>query len=468
LAVSAPEWEQALDRLIRESSLRERLGAQALTDVLARYAPEHIVAAQVLPLFGPAEIPPRPGEARKLRVLMANVFLWPRSFGGATIVAEELARRLHARDDTELSIFTSRATIADRPDALLRYEWEGAAVFSAPLPPVGDHVATFDNPPAVRQFAAVLDAVRPDVVHAHSIQGFGAGILRLCQERGIPYVITLHDAWWLCDRQFMVRGDGHYCFQTRIDLRVCQACVPHARHLEAREAILHQVLHGASHLVCPSETHRQLYLANGAAPAAVSVSRNGIRHPARPRAARIAGSPPRFGFVGGNEAIKGFHLLREAFETITDGNWELVLVDNTLNLGFSSIDVSGWKVPGRISVVPAYDQNGLDQFFDGIDVLLFPSQWKESYGLTVREALARDVWVIATAPGGQADDIVDGVNGRLIPLDGRAAGLIEAIEEILLAPSVLDGYANPHRDRLANYDSQAEALRAVLEQASRP
>ena len=339
-------------------------------------------------------------------------------------------------------------------------------VFAAPLPPAGDHVAGFDNPASVRHFASVLDAVRPDVVHAHSIQGFGAGILRLCQERAIPYVITLHDAWWLCDRQFMVRGDGRYCFQTRIDQRVCQACVPHARHLGARAAILRQVLHGAAHLLSPSDTHRGLYLANGVASASLSVSRNGIAAPARPHALRRPGAPPRFGFVGGNEPIKGFHLLRAAFESLSSGEWELVLVDNTLNLGFSSIDVSDWRVCGRIEVVPAYGQDGLDEFFDRIDVLLFPSQWKESYGLTVREALARDVWVVATAPGGQADDIVDGVNGRLIPLDGRSDGLIAAIGEILLAPAMLDGYANPRRLALADYETQTEGLHAVLRGAA--
>lgn len=464
LAESAAEWEQALGRLIRDPSLRQRLGRQALADVMRHYAPERIATAQLLPLFGPAE--PVSQAPRKLRVLAANVFLWPRSFGGATIVAEELARHLHARDDTEISVFTSHGETGDRSGALLRYDWQGIPVFAAPLPPPGDHVAGFDNPAAVRHFGAMLDAVRPDVVHAHSIQGFGAGILRLCQERGIPYVITLHDAWWLCDRQFMVRSNGHYCFQTRIDLRVCQACVPTARHLEAREAILHQVLHGAAHLLCPSESHRQLYLANGLSPGSVGVSRNGIRRPSRSRAARRPGTTPRFGFVGGNEAIKGFHLLRQAFEVLASDDWKLVLVDNTLNLGFSSIDVSSWNVSGMIEVVPAYTQDDLDGFFDRIDVLLFPSQWKESYGLTVREALARDVWVIATAPGGQSEDIVDGVNGRLISLDGRASGMVAAIEEILLAPSVLDGYVNPYRHALADHATQAEALRTVLDQAA--
>ncbi len=466
LADSGIDWEQALDRLIRDAALRVRLGQQALEDVLRRYAPARIAAEQVLPLFGAAAPPPDPRRPARLRVLMVNVFFWPRSFGGATIVAEQLARRLQARDDVEIAVFTSHGELEDRAEALLRYDWQGMTVFAAPLPPAGDHVAGFDNPAAVRHFASVLDAIRPDVVHAHSIQGFGAGILRLCQERGIPYVISLHDAWWLCDRQFMVRGDGRYCFQSRIDQRVCQACVPGARHLEARAAILRQVLQGAAHLLCPSETHRALYLANDIAPASVSVSRNGIRPPSRPHATRRPGAPPRFGFVGGNEPIKGFHLLRVAFESLASGEWELVLVDNTLNLGFSSIDVSDWRVSGRIEVVPAYAQDGLDAFFDRIDVLLFPSQWKESYGLTVREALARDVWVVATAPGGQADDIVDGVNGRLIPLDGRSDGLVSAIGEILLAPAMLDGYVNPHRAAVADYDTQAQGLHAVLRGAA--
>ena len=464
LAESAAQWEQALDRLIRDAGLRERLGRQALADVLERYAPERIASRELSMLFGPARDEAGRG---KLRVLMVNVFFWPRSFGGATIIAEQMARRLADRDDIDIAVFTSRGDIEDRPEAMLRYDDRGIAVFASPLPQAGDHIAGFDNPAAVRQFAQVLDAFRPEVVHAHSVQGLGAGLLRLCQERGIPYVITLHDAWWLCDRQFMVRADGNYCFQTRIDLAVCQACVPRARHLDARAAILRQVLQGAAHLLSPSESHRQLHLANGIDPAAISVSRNGIRAPGRARTPRPRGHVPRFGFVGGNEAIKGFGLVKRAFESFASDRWELLLVDNTLNLGFSSIDVSEWKVQGRVRIVPAYLQDELDDFFDRIDVLLFPSQWKESYGLTVREALARDVWVIATGPGGQSEDIVDGVNGRLIALDGRADGLIAAIREILANPAMLEGFANPSRAALADYDGQASGLFELLARVAR-
>ena len=462
LADTSEDWETALERLVLDPALRHRLGARALLDVLDRYAPERIAREQVSELFGRPPVMPR----KPLRILAANIFFAPQSFGGATIVAEQMAARLAQADDVELCVFTSRPAISGRPNSVLRHDWDGILVFASSLSPASDQVVQLDNPSMVLTFGHLLDAVRPDVVHAHSIQGFGAPILRLCRERGIPYVVTLHDAWWLCDRQFMVRGDDRYCFQTRIDLRVCQNCLPGSHHLNERMRIMMSVLNGASLLLSPSESHRQLYLANGIAPDRIRVNRNGIRMPSAPRRPRTAGTRLRFGFVGGAEPIKGFHLIRKAFEALEQPGWELVLVDNTLNLGFRSIDVSAWKVAGVITVIPAYTQDGLDAFFQGIDVLLFPSQWKESFGLSVREALARDVWVITTAAGGQAEAIEDGVNGRLIPLDGREDGLVEAIEELLLVPERLDTYSNPRATSIATYETQAAELLGALREVS--
>ncbi len=463
LADTEAEWERALERLVLDPALRRRLGAQGLADVLDRYAPDRIARQQLSAVAG---LPPPPASRSGLRVLSANIFFPPQSFGGATVVAQELAARLDRTNGVELCVFTSRPPVADRPPSLLRYDWDGIPVFATSLSASSDQVVQLDNPSMVTTFGHLLDALRPDIVHAHSIQGFGASILRLCRERGIPYVVTLHDAWWLCDRQFMVRGDNRYCFQTRIDLRVCQNCLPHAHHLHERMRIMTSVLDGAALLLSPSESHRRLYLANGVAPERIRVNRNGIRFPTAPRTPRRPGTPIRFGFVGGAEPIKGYHLIRKAFERLDRPDWELVLVDNTLNLGFHSVDVSAWRVEGTVTVVPAYTQDGLDAFFDRIDVLLFPSQWKESFGLSVREALARHVWVIATDGGGQSEEVVDGVNGRLIPLDGRVDGLLEAVSELLLVPERLDSFRNPHAQSIATYDGQAAELLAFLREAA--
>jgi len=469
LAEGDAAWEAALLALADDAGLRARLGEAARLSALARYAPEAVAHAQVAPLL--AGIERRPPAA--LRVLAANVYFWPKSFGGATIVAEEMARRLHARDDTQVHIVTG----LDDSDphllpgqALRRYDMpsqKSAMMVVGMRMPGSDAILGFDNPALGRAFGEVLDMVRPDVVHLHAIQGLSASVAVACLERDIPYVVTLHDAWWLCARQFMVQGDGTYCFQTRIDTRVCNACMPGAAHVRARYDLLMEVLRGAALLLSPSEAHRQLYLAQGLPPERIVVTPNGVRHPAAPPAARPL-TPGRmtFAYVGGNVDVKGFTLVRRVFESLTRSDWRLVMVDNTINLGFSSIDASHWRVRGEIETVPAYTQATMDKFFAGIDVLVFPSQWKESFGLTVREALLRGVWVIATDGGGPAEAVADGVNGTLIPLDGKPDGLQAAVEALLDDPGRLARAPPPAG--IIDFAAQAEQLHKILIRAALP
>jgi glycosyltransferase involved in cell wall biosynthesis len=456
LAAGDEAWFTALDRLAGDAALRARLAEAARLAVLDRYAPLAVARAQVAPLL--REVPDaRP--AGRLRVLLANVYYAPRSYGGATLVVEEMAHRLHARPDCEVFVATALPAGLE-PRRLVRRDQDGIAVFELPVA-AQDVVAEFDDPLCGQAFREVLDAVQPDVVHLHSVQWLSASIAAACRARDIPYVITLHDAWWVCARQFMVREDGSYCHQTKIDLRVCQDCMPGARHLSQRQALLRAALDGASRLISPSAAHKALYVANGIAPERIVVMPNGVRLPAQ-KLRRAPAPNLRFAYVGGNVEVKGYSLVRRAFEDLARADWELILVDNTRNLGFSSVDTADWRVRGRIRTVPAYTQATMDEFFAGVDVLLFPSQWKESFGLTVREALARDVWVIATDGGGPADAIVEGVNGNLIPLDGRPDALRGAIAALLDRPGRLAGWVNPRRDDIGDFAGQASALHALL------
>jgi glycosyltransferase involved in cell wall biosynthesis len=346
---------------------------------------------------------------------------------------------------------------------LRRYEHDGVQIFAVPVVEDGDSIAQFDNPAIADMFGDILDAVQPDVVHLHSVQWLSATVARVCRERGIPYVITVHDAWWLCPRQFMVTAADKYCGQTSIDIHVCEACEPGARHLQLRRDVLVEALHGAALLLSPSEAHRALYVANGIAPGHIQVAPNGVRLPTE-ALARPMRDTVRFGYVGGAVAVKGFPLVRGAFEALRRPDWELVLVDNTLSLGFPSVDAKNWKVRGGIEIVSAYAQDEMDAFFADIDVLLFPSQWKESFGLTVREALVRDVWVVTTNGGGAAEAVTEGVNGTIIPLDGRWESLRDAIEALLdRRPwQQADVRRAQAKNAIMSYDAQAVALRATL------
>ena len=350
LADDDAAWFQALDALAGDAARRHGVGEAARADALSRYAPASIARDQVAPLVVP---PAPPRAAGRLRVLMANVFYAPRSYGGATIVVEEMARRLHARADTEIVIATTLGDVARQ--AMTRVMQDGITVFALPTSH-GDIIAEYDDPDVARLFGQVLDAVLPDIVHLHSVQRLSGSLATACRARGIPLVITLHDPWWLCARQFMVREDGTYCFQRRIDLHVCEACLPGSRHLGQRASLLRDALDGADLLISPSAAHRALYLAQGIAPARIVVAPNGVRLPvsrgvrrqARPaacaRQARASGSV----MSAAMRRSRDIRWCASAFADLARApTGTLVLVDNTLNLGFASIDVADMAVTSR-------------------------------------------------------------------------------------------------------------------------
>lgn len=66
--------------------------------------------------------------------------------------------------------------------------------------------------------------------------------------------------------------------------------------------------------------------------------------------------------------------------------------------------------------------------YRGMDVAVVPSTWPEGFSLVTAEAQAAGLATIATAPGGPADIIVDGITGRLVGL-GDADEIRAALDE---------------------------------------
>ena len=455
LAANDDQWRSALQALIEDASLRQKIGQRALESVQQRYSPEFIREQQLLPIIRSNQ----KFSPRRRRILGVNIFLEPRSFGGATIVVEELARVINQGSDFEYGLFTTLPCSDVRPYKLIRYQASVGETFAIGLPFEMDPVLSYDNPYPTESFRAVLRAWRPDIVHFHSIQGIGVQVADVCQQEGIPYLVTLHDVWWICARQFMINHRGRYCEQTKIDLSVCLHCAPHRQSIYLRQYRLLQVLKDASLCLAPSRFTSNQYIDNGVSANKITVNKNGVRFPAQP----IKRSPPStrklsFGYVGGEGVAKGAELIKKAFAGLEHDHYILKVVDNLLNLNQRSIFASHWPIKGELQIIPAYTQATMDDFYSQIDVLLFPTQWKESFGLAVREALVRDVWVIATDSGGVSEDIVDQKNGFIIPFHDDGTQLSACIQQLLDHPSRLDQYENPFKSRIRSFADQAQEL----------
>jgi glycosyltransferase involved in cell wall biosynthesis len=410
LAESPNDWRAVLERLIAMPDLRAAVGSAARRKALTEYSLS--VAAEVLKdAFGSPQGATSGSLTTKTRVLVCNVFFHPQSFGGATRVVEANVRHfLDHCQDLEIGVFCSDER-GEPPGRLMMGRFDGAPVYRLAVrtDPDRNHRA-FDAENA-EAFHRVLDHFRPDVIHFHSIQSLSASIVEAAASRNIPHVITLHDAWWISDHQFLVDSDGLLKLPTRDVLGDCVGkpqmalSVNRRRHLGA-------VLQNATQRISVSRAFAKVY--NDAGIRDVDVVANGISDidPGMPELradGRVA-----LGHVGGRSSHKGAFLIEAALRRGAFGNLHLTMVDGALLPG-QSIETIWGTTP--VTLIGPYPQSEVSRLYARLNVLLAPSTWPESFGLVAREALACGLWVVASRLGAMGEDITVGRNGFLVDVE---------------------------------------------------
>ena len=412
LADSKQQWLDAFDALIQDEQLRHNMAAAAYESVTQRYAPAAVGKTLA------AAVQDAAFDAQKSKVLTFNVHYHPQSLGDDPTIVTEQLNKLLAKDGNYKIYAVTTLPVSHYLKAYdtIRYEYNQVTVFGVAVPP--EDGANYDNPLFSKAVAEIIALVQPEIAHIHCIQGMGVGVVDLCHKKGIKTVVTFHDAWWICPNQFMLDGfmlDGEKFRENWDDVAF------------ANGKMLEHTLSQADLLLAPSryfaDVHEQKLHQ------AVRVNKNGVTLPIHKLEKRKS-DVIRFGYVGGKTSIKGVHLILEAFRLHNFENTQLCVVDNMINVGAKSFYDEDFAGIQNYQIMPAYNQNTIDQFFAEIDVLLFPTQWKESFGLTVREAILRDVWVITTDDGGVVEDIIDGENGTIIPFDSDAEDLSQAIRDV--------------------------------------
>lgn len=465
---SMEDWKAALETLVDNRLLREAMGQRAKIRCSSLLGQERVAALEVDQIRKASLDRVEPDTVKRpMRILSLNIYYGPRSFGGATVVAEGLNGWLVESSSAEVGVFCLIPDERAKGKGIHRYSFKGVQVYGIPetlATPANDAPPDASSMTVLNHFSQVLEAFKPDVIHVHSIQRLGIDLLDIARANGIPYIISLHDAWWLCPLQFMLTPEGVACNQWKIEPEQCISCTGRERLVQERNMRMKTCLNGASLLLAPSQYSESLYRANGYTN--IRLNRNGVHLPEIRRTGRHSEGPVIFGYLGGNVAIKGFKEIQKVFRELReDDGIGLTIVDNTVNLGHSSFYRAETSGINNIQVVPGFRQEDSDAFYGQIDVLLFPTRCRESFGLTIREALARGIWVITSDAGGAVEDIRDGANGRIIPFldDGRFlySAVLEAKEKIREFRSGVKDYP---RSDVRSIAAQAEELAGILEQ----
>lgn len=337
-------------------------------------------------------------------VLISNIFFAPYTYGGATIVAEEVARQLAMRHGWHISVL-SAVSRHDLPVYSIRKLQVGdIANYVINLPDHRSFSQMHSNPEVTEVANRLIATLQPDLVHLHCIQELGTGLVQAARLANVPTIVSTHDFWWICERQFMIRSDGRYCGQHPVNIDKCQSCVVDMTRSRSRFKQLQDDASFVDLMTFPSHFARDLCLSSGLAPRSHAIWDNGVTLPgkdffSRQEKRREKDNTLVFAYCGGPSDIKGWPQIRRAFKQLGREDFRVQLADGSPDGSWwKSIDLS--DLPGQWEVCARYGQSDMDNFWVGVDVLLFPSQWKETFGLTIREALSRGIRVIQTDSGG--------------------------------------------------------------------
>ena len=141
-------------------------------------------------------------------IALINIFFPPYTYGGATMVAAEVAQNLvqtHGRRITAISTM-------DQPDmapyAVMRTQADGIDSYLINLPRHRSYAQRYVGSEVAKVVRGLLDHIAPDLVHIHCLQEMGVGLMAEARDLGLPVVLSIHDFWWICERQFMMEPNG--------------------------------------------------------------------------------------------------------------------------------------------------------------------------------------------------------------------------------------------------------------------
>jgi glycosyltransferase involved in cell wall biosynthesis len=230
-----------------------------------------------------------------------------------------------------------------------------------------------------------------------------------------------------------------------------------------------------AHAACVSAAVRAHLVEAGLPFADAHVIRNGIdleRFSFRPSSSANAGSPLAIGYAGRLDASKGVGVLLDALALFAARGASFRLTLATPGSAAAAAAAIGPQIDrlglrDAVSVRAQVPAAHMPAFLAGLDVLVVPSVWPEPLARIIAEGMASGIAVVATAVGGTAEIITDGVDGLLCPA-GDPHALAACLTRLHGDPALRGALARAGRQTAtARFDLSAslDAIEQLLEQA---
>jgi len=426
------EWYSTIKLLIEDTALRQRVGRNAHKRVMKEYSIQTLANNIDITIKNAISNKSKNNQTKKKKIVLVNVLFPPKSLGGATRIAvDELSILI---EQYEVVVFT--ANLDHRPVYQLNvYPYDGCRIYE-----VSAHINNWQyKDENIRKiFEDFIKFEEPDLIHFHCIQALTASIVEVAQQQKIPHLITIHDAWWISDYQFLtddnnnIYSEGHPDVFKKFDL-------PESVSLNdslKRRSYLKKLLLQSNGVLAVSDKFRKIYQKNGISN--IITNKNGISNNVIWKNKDTSyTSKVVCAHIGGISPHKGFDIFKEAvIQLHTAPNIEILVVDHSKEQRYLITELWGTIT---VKIIGHVNQKDIVDLYKKIDVLFAPSICPESFGLVTREAAACGCWVVASNVGAIGEDIYPNNGVKITPTKNN---IINVFNKINVNPGKYKKLAN--------------------------
>ena len=388
-----------------------------------------------------------------MRILHIVHQYMPDHVGGVELYTQWVTRALGQSGQT-VAIFTRRDRVGH--GWTVQADEAGVAVYSAwagELTPGQRYLVGFHSPALVDAFRQAVAHFQPDLIHIEHLMGLPVGIMGVIQAAGLPYVVTLHDFWWICaNANLLTNYSGANCAGPVAHLNCTRCVVARSNQAAAwlaaplitgslvwRAHQLRTILAGAAQVITPSAFMRDWYAAHGVDTHQLRVLAPGVEEPPAPLPVRQRrqDEPLRLLYLGSIARIKGVHIVVAALRQVQGAVELWIAGDLTVDPAYSAELCQ--LATEQVTFLGRLDRAGVWQTLAQVDAVLVPSLSNESYCFVAREAFAAGVPIIVAEIGALAEVVRHKVDGLLVAA-GDTQAWQAAIQSVIDDPEQLERF----------------------------